>query len=727
MLAALTVRLAGETTERAFVAGVAYNEKGQRIRIEYGNGVTTTYDYDRLTFRLTRLQSRRANGDWLQDMTYTHDPVGNVTRVEDATAATVFNHNQRIDGVSLYTYDPLYRLRQAQGREHGAMTACHYSHGDQKQTEFIPLTPQPINNGRDLYQYLERYTYDPAGNLERVQHASGSGTSWTRTQTFQPDCNRLATSNASCPGDGPVRHDANGNIVALPHLPALTWNHANQLCSADLGITTQGVPDMAYYTYDATGARVRSVVERGARRYERIYLGHFEVYREYAGGTRRFERTTLHVMDDQRRIALVESWEENGRQMTRLRYQLADHLASSVLEVTEAPSADLISLEEYYPYGGTAYVAGASQTEVQEKRFRYSGKERDDATGLYYFGARYYAEWLGRWLSCDPSASLNRFVFASNNPIKLIDPDGRREASAEEQFFSGYVVGAAEIVYGSAKEVGHFGVDVATGLLVNALGDEETKEAWASGEGFQSGISRLVAGRSAEPVIEGIKAMPDRWSEAMLESATASHEGDYFAAGRAFAAPAMALVTLADSAVASGGLLRRASSYGKLEAAIGRMTAAEAEYAYIANAELREMLVTLRMQGAQLKGKYVAITQQDPQYQSALQHGGAYHQLTGPSGGTTYVIMDKIRQGVFDPQFGTTFTAEQVLMHESGHFRQKPPTATGALERAQYYANEARASRTAARSAPTRTDKKVLLDHAEKNATQARKLKKLAK
>ena len=37
------------------------------------------------------------------------------------------------------------------------------------------------------------------------------------------------------------------------------------------------------------------------------------------------------------------------------------------------------------------------------KRYRYTGKENDKETGFYYYGARYYAPWLARWTSCDPS------------------------------------------------------------------------------------------------------------------------------------------------------------------------------------------------------------------------------------------------------------------------------------------------------------------------------------
>ncbi|NEQ05874.1 MAG: hypothetical protein F6K37_07915, partial [Moorea sp. SIO4E2] len=78
------------------------------------------------------------------------------------------------------------------------------------------------------------------------------------------------------------------------------------------------------------------------------------------------------------------------------------------------------------PYGGTAFVAG-SEVEVKLKHYRYSGKERDGSTGLYYYGARYYAPWLGRWMSCDPAGTvdgLNLYAFVGGNPITYIDEIG---------------------------------------------------------------------------------------------------------------------------------------------------------------------------------------------------------------------------------------------------------------------------------------------------------------
>src|SRR5439155_6242790 len=74
----------------------------------------------------------------------------------------------------------------------------------------------------------------------------------------------------------------------------------------------------------------------------------------------------------------------------------------------------------------TAYQAVRSQTETP-KRWRYTGKERDDETNLYYHGARYYAPWLGRWTSCDPlglTDGLNVYAAVRSNPIARVDPNG---------------------------------------------------------------------------------------------------------------------------------------------------------------------------------------------------------------------------------------------------------------------------------------------------------------
>lgn len=97
---------------------------------------------------------------------------------------------------------------------------------------------------------------------------------------------------------------------------------------------------------------------------------------------------------------------------------------SRALEVNSG--GELISQEEYYPYGVTALFAARSQLEAGYKTIRFSGKEQD-ATGLYYYGYRYYQPWAGRWLSADPAGTvdgINIYQMVNNNPIVLSDDSG---------------------------------------------------------------------------------------------------------------------------------------------------------------------------------------------------------------------------------------------------------------------------------------------------------------
>jgi len=85
------------------------------------------------------------------------------------------------------------------------------------------------------------------------------------------------------------------------------------------------------------------------------------------------------------------------------RYIYSNHLQSASLELDEF--AEIISYEEYHPYGTTAYQAKSSTINAVAKRYRYTGKERDEESGLYYHGARYYVPWLCRSCASDPLES----------------------------------------------------------------------------------------------------------------------------------------------------------------------------------------------------------------------------------------------------------------------------------------------------------------------------------
>ena len=514
---------AGEATSPVGVTNIDYDAKGQRTLIDYKTQertvIRTTYSYDNETFRLTQLYTRRGvdpdtaqgvsfvddcenpntpppdliaapekpplgKACGLQNLHYTYDPAGNITHIRDDAQQTIYFKNKRVEPSNDYTYDALYRLIQASGREH----LGQQGNGDPNP----PTTPDGFNtfhtrldhpgDGNAMGTYIERYVYDGVGNFLQMQHRGSDAAypSWTRAYAYLEasliedgsggmlkNSNRLSQTTLNSDGANPPQlqvnqHDAHGNMIRMPHLggpsnmPNLHWNCKDQLRRTDLG--GGGV---AWYVYDASGQRVRKVWEKMPGLIEeRIYLDGFEIFRQHGGviaaDTATLERETLHVMDDQHRIAVVEArtldTAGNDQAPRRLvRNQFGNHLGSASLELDER--AQVVSYEEYAPYGSSTYQAVRSQTETA-KRYRYTGKERDEESGLYYHGARYYAPWLALWTQCDPKSvggGINLYLYCGCNPITRFDGDG-----ADWQFCNPFsdsacgVVSTAKAAYSSA-------------------------------------------------------------------------------------------------------------------------------------------------------------------------------------------------------------------------------------------------------------------------------------
>jgi RHS repeat-associated protein len=431
-----------------YVERIAYDAKGQRALIAYGNGVITRYAYDPHTFRLKRLRSERyskpddityhPSGAALQDFGYDYDLVGNILAVRDRTPGSGFLNNPEaltvsdpvlaqllVSGNALnrrFGYDPIYRLRSATGRE------C----------DLPPVVPPWDDRPRctDLTKaraYTEQYRYDSMGNMLRLEHRNDPAGGFVRQFTMETANNRLQKLEVSNSTYG-YTFDANGNMRSEATSRQFEWNHSDQM-KAFRTQTAGAEPSVhAHYLYDAAGQRAKKLVRKQGGQVEVTHYidGAFEHHR-WGGQSQAGQNNHVHVMDDTQRVALVRVGaahpDDRG---PAAQFHLGDHLGSSNVVVDSVGA--LVNREEFSPYGETSFGSFA------KKKYRFTEKERDEESGLSYHVARYYAAPLCRWLSSDPAGpadATNLYEYARSNPMNFTDANGRDSESQIDRAIRG--------------------------------------------------------------------------------------------------------------------------------------------------------------------------------------------------------------------------------------------------------------------------------------------------
>jgi len=437
---------------------IRYNAKGQKTSLALGNGTTTRYTYDAKTFRLAHLYTRReprfttdCAGDpdaerparpcGVQNLHYTYDPVGNISHIQDDAQQTIWFANQQVEPSNEYLYDALERLIEATGRENAAAVGAPPHPGGHWPTGMSP-------SAASTRRYTQRFRYDAVGNLATMRHIAPGfpgqpDGSWTRTYAYafedpaQPASNRLWQTWQANDRTQAVtyRHDPHGSMLNLDQTAPgqdLRWDWRDLIRALDL----QGGGN-AFYNYGIDKQRTRKrLVRNDGSTEDRVYLGGYELYRRRSPqGAVIEEIESLHLVDGTQRMLLVDdvlvaasqpgSSALNVRKQMLFRYQYGNHLGSVGTELDAA--AQVISHEEFHPYGTTAYRLMNSAAEAPAKRYRYAGREMDEESGWSHHGARYYLPGLARWVSTDPLGikdGLNLFAFVRGNPIVNTDPTG---------------------------------------------------------------------------------------------------------------------------------------------------------------------------------------------------------------------------------------------------------------------------------------------------------------
>jgi RHS repeat-associated protein len=418
--------------DTVFIERIYYDAKGQRALVALGNGIMTRYAHNPHTFRLTRLRSEhyalldtttyRAGGEVLQDHTYDHDLVGNILAIRDRTPGSGILNNPDASATTdpalgqllasgdaldrRFTYDPIYRLLSATGRECDAPPPEDQWHDVPRCNDITRTRP-----------YTETYQYDAVGNMLQLTHAADSG--FTRSFTVEAGSNRLHSMHIGAQSCD-YEYDPNGNMRAETTSRHYEWNHVDQL-KAFTTQTAGAEPSVhAQYLYDATGQRVKKLVRRQGGDIEVThYINETFEHHRWEGGTAG-ETNHVHVRDDHQRIALVRVGQaQTDDPSPSVAIHVSDHLGSTTA-ITDASGA-LTSREEFTPYGETSFGSHS------RKRYRFTGQERDEGTSLCYHAKRYYLPWLGRWASCEPRSPnqpQNLYVYVNDNPIRLVDGTG---------------------------------------------------------------------------------------------------------------------------------------------------------------------------------------------------------------------------------------------------------------------------------------------------------------
>ena len=427
------------TSAPGYIESVDYDDRGLLTEMELANGVTVARGHDERQ-NLISLDAVGTGGTSILSYTFNRDRIGNVTEVIDQRA-----NDGAPSGNAHYTYDAVYRLTRAEldgGRATWAETIDIGYDGLDR------ILSKTSSKGASSPAHVGTYTYGQnagpqavtqAGTLSLAYDDAGQLTQRGQTVYEYDHYGRMVHSESEDGVVGYYLYDSgldrvikrDGDRVTYYVSPefevrdgvAVTYIQVDdtrmvRLENPDFGVTMY--TDLAPATGEATSLTPNP---DGAITAADAWLSHAAS----TGLVTFAQAQTLPnpgVLLEASLNRLLQGEEE------RVRYLHHDHLGG-VVAVTDEQGA-VVERTEYYPYGEVRYELGDSQP------YGFTGKEKDQSSGLMYFGARYYDPQLGRWAAPDPAFAelgengIEHYVDATiaygygrGNPVNRIDKDGQ--------------------------------------------------------------------------------------------------------------------------------------------------------------------------------------------------------------------------------------------------------------------------------------------------------------
>uniref|UniRef100_UPI00388D603C RHS repeat domain-containing protein n=1 Tax=Treponema sp. TaxID=166 RepID=UPI00388D603C len=447
-----------------YVDDIGYDECGQRVYIKYANGVSTTYDYKKET-RLLDVIKTKKDSKFYQNIKYDFTKAGNIKQyTNDCLSGSSGNYRT----TQSYEYDGLYQLTKASGttelNRHGFThpeVLSKYEQnftfdrlGNMKTKKSSEVTVTGSKKGDDLnyefdYEIEEGhahrysrigkryYKYDEAGNIicEQDVPFSEDDTTYTKVEKLKDKVWGMDEGwgyFSDAPGSG------NSSAISKKKINRRTyeWNAENQLTgTTDESLTVN-------YTYGADGKRASKYTHSS----ETLYFNDYWVWHIDSATRSRGGKVTKNIYLGTERVASrIGSYNTyDGEERENTFFYHPDHLGSAQL-VTDHSGNEYQRLE-YTPYGETWMDLKAETSLILKLPYKFSAKELDEETGLYYYGARYLDPRMSRWITADPAmntgeyfsnpdagmggiynhVNFNLYHYAGNNPINYTDPDGRK-------------------------------------------------------------------------------------------------------------------------------------------------------------------------------------------------------------------------------------------------------------------------------------------------------------